>query len=424
MSKMPITNYENKAARHERNLFGDPLISDQNKKMVRRFLQHYDVTVARKALFLERLVPLLRFAENLAEAMDDRDGLNTLFYGLRQKYSPATYSIYTGVSLRYLRWLNDGKIPDGARDIKNPGKKQLRRKLDPGDMITWEDCTRLASHMTSNQTKAMLFTQLDGGFRPSEFVDLRYSDVKENKGLLAIYVRDGKTGPRNVVLQRCVPYLMRWLDEHPSKKPNDPLWVLEQSGAPNDSKRLKPCTYPALRKRFKTAAKRAGLSKPVDTYNFRHSSCVLDKRDNLPLDLAADRHGHSVQYFTQIYGRLSTEDVMNRFRDHYDIAGKEEPKTTTRLCQLCAYPNEQNANHCYRCHSPMTTEAAIQKTDNQNMELSSDLNQQLESERQKRLELELQMKQQATLFNQQMETFSAQIKAIAVQEIREKMAAP
>ena len=45
----------------------------------------------------------------------------------------------------------------------------------------------------------------------------------------------------------------------------------------------------------------------------------MDKKDNLPLDNAAERHGHSVKFFVEVYGRLSVEDTLDRFRLHYGL---------------------------------------------------------------------------------------------------------
>ena len=37
----------------------------------------------------------------------------------------------------------------------------------------------------------------------------------------------GKTGSRDVVLFKSVPYVQKWLQAHPSKEKNAPLWIIE-----------------------------------------------------------------------------------------------------------------------------------------------------------------------------------------------------
>lgn len=187
-------------------------------------------------------------------------------------------------------------------------------------MITWKEGEHLSLFTHSIQLKALLLVQIDCGFRPREIANLRYGDVAKRDGLAIIRVHSGKTGRRIVLLRRAIIPLEAWLQAHPTKDPQDPLWVMEYptlSRSTSKTTGLSAYTYSAMAQRIKRLGKAANFKKPLDFYNLRHSSCVLDKLDNLPNDLAADRHGHSVTHYTQTYGRLSTEDQIHRFNRHY-----------------------------------------------------------------------------------------------------------
>jgi integrase len=234
-------------------------------------------------------------------------------------------------------------------------------------MVSWEEGRKLADLTTSIQLKAIILTQLDAGFRPSEFIDLNYGDVSVKRDLVVFNVRNGKTGGRSVICQRCVPYFLRWYHSHATKKKNDPLWIMEfvqKRNSKEDDKeeyKIRRYTYQAIVKRVYDLGKKVKIEKPLDFYNLRHSSCVLDKIDNLPIELAADRHGHSVGFFTQTYGRLSIDDVANRFRRHYGGEEEEQKLQTNTLCERCDFPNEPGRKFCGRCGSPLNFMTAIER---------------------------------------------------------------
>lgn len=358
---MPIVNYKQRAQRAEKQLMENPGIPEQTKRILQRFLIQYDVSDARKNIFLHKIRPLLVEFNSIETALSERDRINELFAQLRQHYRPATYATYISVIRRFLSWLNDGERPASMRDIK-PGKKSDRkRNLKPEDMLTWEDGLLISDSLCNIQLQAAVQTQLDCGFRPSEFIDLNYGDVKVNTGLAVFHVRGGKTGSRSVVAHRCVPSLLKWLDAHPTKRPGDPLWVSENSIKDNANGQLRVVRYryPALAKRIKVAGRKVGIDKPMDFYNLRHSSCVLDKIDNLPVDLAAERHGHGVKHFVGTYGRLSVQDVMRRFHSHYGTGEKEEVQLIEhQTCPVCERLNEQAKDWCSSCGTPLNATGA------------------------------------------------------------------
>ena len=358
---MPITDYKKRADRTEHQIQKHPKISESNKNLIRRFLVSYDVSDARRLLFLCHIQKLLIYFPDMNEALQDRDRVNDFFAGLRRYLRPASYATVHSVIRRFLKWLNDGEEPQSLRDIKIKAKSELMRELKPEDMITWEEGQRMADISCDVQMAAIILTQLDCGFRPSEFIDLKYGDVMRQTGLVVIAVRSGKTGARHVVAHRCVQALLKWMDSHPTKRDDDPLWVAMKSlrKAANGEISIKPYRYPAIRKRVTQFARHAKVGKPVDFYNFRHSSCVLDKIDNLPVDLAAERHGHGIKYYVGTYGRLSVQDVMRRFRSHYGDEEQEEAKPRkNHTCSTCHSVNRPEALSCASCGTPLSAEGA------------------------------------------------------------------
>jgi hypothetical protein len=206
------------------------------------------------------------------------------------------------------------------------------------------------------QFKALIATQIDGGFRPSEFIDLNYGDVKLKDNFIIIEVRNGKTGKRNVILWRAVPHLLKWYNAHPTKKAKDPLWVQEDQ----TKGKIIRYKYPAVVKRIRKLFKIIGLDKPSDFYSLRHSACVISKLDNVPEELAAAKFGHSIDYYVNTYGRLSTEDVLDRYSRHYGIEREEKAIEKNIKCSRCQHVNGPKVSVCEQCGNPISLAKALE----------------------------------------------------------------
>lgn len=366
---MPIIDYQKAADQSERNFFSDDKLSEKNKQHARKFFDAYNVSPARRNIVLKHLPLLLRETEDIKELMQDREAVNKLFKRLRSELGNSYYSTLVNCSLMFVRWLNDGEKPKGFKDIKSLSKDKQKRELKPRDMITWEDGEAMAKQTTSTQLKALIFTQLDGGFRPSELVDLNYGDVERKKEVLIVSVgKNHKTGARNVILYDCAPYLSRWLEEHPTKKANDPLWLQEH----NTRGIILRYEYPALQKRIRLLGEKAKIDKPLDIYNFRHSAATLKKKEGTNPEWAAKNLGHSVEHFTGTYGRLSTDDDVKIMLEHKGVVEEKTAKKLNVTCPKCDNVNKPKSEICQKCGSPLTIEKALE------MDKSAELQRQLE----------------------------------------------
>ncbi|MBI2138316.1 site-specific integrase [Candidatus Woesearchaeota archaeon] len=361
---MPIHNYPARAESEEYLLFSDRSISDKNKNAVKRFLEAYNVSPARKTIFLGKIRKPLTLLKDIEKDMHERGKINQAFKSLRDSLSPSYYDTISNVTNRLVRWLNNGEKPKGFTDIKGVPNRYLVRKLNPSDMITWEDGEMLIAMEKSIQMKAVIATQLDGGFRPSEFIDLCYGDIEFKTEFIIASIRAGKTGPRPVPVWRCVPYLSRWLEHHPSKRRDDPLWVHERSqdGA------VIPLKYDTIRQRIRRLGTSANFKKPLDFYNLRHSACTISKMDNVPEEIAAAKFGHSIDHYSNTYGRLNTEDTLNRLRKHFRLNEETPAIEINQKCRRCSFINIPKSERCEKCGSPLSLAKALQfEEENKNL---------------------------------------------------------
>lgn len=375
---MPIVNYTANIERARKRFINNSKISQANKDCFLKYLQSRDISIARVGIYLNHIPQLLERTTDITQDMHNRDKINAIFEDMRHKLGIANYSIVVDISQAFVRWLNNGDKPAGFRDIRIKGSKL--RDLVPEDMLTWDDAEKMMGATTSLQFKAIIATQLDAGFRPSEFVDLNYGDVRFERYVAIIHIKGGKTGTRDVICKRCVQILQRWCREHPSKKRTDPLWVMENFSKSNreNIKMFQDSvirySYAALQKRLRETGRKMGIKKPLDFYNFRHSSCVLDKKDNLPNDLGARRHGHSLKYYDAVYGRLSTDDLVERTEKHYGLSS-HHPKQQEKgnICDACKFVNKPKAEICEYCGQPLTVKMALDMRSDIEKELATQL---------------------------------------------------
>lgn len=371
---MPIIDYEQVSQKWFDKLINNGNISDKNKEHFRKFIDAKDFSKARLLIYCLHLPKFLTEVKDAKKAMHDRDAINHIFKKFRESLSTSYYSIVVNISIAFVTWLNDEEKPKGFKDIKSvPKRKQRRESLQDKDMLTWKEMIDMCRHTNSIQIKAIGTAMLDGGLRPSEFIDLNYGSIERDGPLMIAHV-DGKTGKREVALFKCVPYLQRWLDNHPTKKANDPLWVSEyKTKSRNRNDGIMRYKYPAIVKRIRELGKKAKIKKPLDFYALRHSSCTIDKEENVPVELAAEKHGHSVEHFTQTYGRLSTKAKRGRYKRALGVNEtkiKELPQQPI-ICKSCDTINEPGKELCEKCGNPLTLTTALKMEQHKDKELTT-----------------------------------------------------
>lgn len=364
---MPVTNYEEVYQSTNKWFFNNPQISDKNKQYVKQYLSYCEANgrkPSRKSIVLRHLARFLCYVPDVENDMKNKTLIEDIFAKLAATYGTSYYATIINVTNAFVRWLNDGEKPKGFVTVKNMSKKKQRRNLGAEDMWTWEEGERLISFTNSIQLKAMVMMQLEGGFRPSEFVDLRYGDVVVKENFIVAHVRDGKTGARYCILYRSVPFVLRWLQHHPARKNDSPLWITENESKSHKKQSVKYVDnhyeYCALLKRLRGLTKKAGMSKPIDLYNLRHSACTLAKKNNIPQDLAAANFGHSVDYFVNVYGRLTCDDNVGRFGKAYGVNNSEKEKVLNNVaCPRCKFINQPKSDLCEECSAPLSLKEAI-----------------------------------------------------------------
>jgi hypothetical protein len=203
----------------------------------------------------------------LAAVLDDRDAAEDLVRWIHGRYDNEESNASFRRALRtFGKLVTDGdEVPESLEWIPTTLANSYDPSPDPGDMLHWDaDVRPLIDGCQNSRDEALIAVAWDAGCRGNELHALAVGDVVDHKHGLQLSV-DGKTGQRSVTLIPSVPFLQRWLADHPARDDSDaPLWSHLNSP--------KQVSYETLWKAVSRAAGRTDVEKPVNFTNFRKSS--------------------------------------------------------------------------------------------------------------------------------------------------------
>lgn len=265
-------------------------------------------------------------------------------------------------SLYHFKHYKDRSLKYAPKEIRQiiEHKKKASDKRIAKPIILRQEMREMVKH-ADIQDRALLSLLFETGMRIGEFISLRRKDIMQIEEGLDINVPAGKTGERRIVAVEPTKYVMAWLDRHPLKNPDSPLWIDERTKKPIEgagiTKRIKKIVL-----RMNEARKKQGLplfSKDHNPHNFRHSRAselggeagmteqIMDKFFGWELDSPMPK----------IYMHLTDEQVKRAVLRTYGHAKKDEEKIiiTEKLCQRCHEKNPLSAGFCLKCGTNLET---------------------------------------------------------------------
>lgn len=299
------------------------------------------------------------------------------FLGLTLKYRAAAEAIVRWIHSEYE---NEHSNQDYRTCLRAFGRYRLKlsdppetldwiptttsQSFDPvpseRDLLLWkEDVVPMIEAARNPRDKALFAVQFEAGCRSGELFDLRVRDVFDSEHTVGIHV-DGKQGERPVHLIDSVPYLQRWLTEHPGGE-NDYLWSkLHTPEQPS---------YNTWLKYFKDAAERAGVSKAVTPTNFRKSNTRWLVNGGMPQSRIEDRQGRKrgsdhTQRYLAYFGEESNELEYMRFHGK-DVKEKKGEDIGPLDCPRCGQETPREGDRCMYCGFALSHQAAQEAKEKQ-----------------------------------------------------------
>jgi len=266
----------------------------------------------------------------------------------------------------FLQWLDEQ--PDysdfGFYDsIEIPSQSVSRVNED--EMLEDDEIEELKQHARNPRDPAIIEFLADTGARVSLASQLRIKDLHDLETKRPYFTPNpngnghkGAPDKRYPILQSRAE-IRSWVNQyHPDPRPESPLWPIIR-GYDRDNPQECALSSDRLRDALRACARRAGIEKPVNPHNFRHTAITrLSRQGYTPQEIqhiagwADDRMLEAYDHTTD---RQRNEEMRLKagfIEESETENGPAEPKS----CGNCRETLKPTAKFCPRCGAPATKE--------------------------------------------------------------------
>ncbi len=327
----------------------------EHKAVLRRYDQECDKNSgASESSRLNQLYVLTHLAHAVQKPFKDMTKEDLENYIFNKDLSPKSLNTHKILIRKFFKWLyRTEDFPSVVNWIKFQNNK--KRKL-PDDLLTHAEVRALIDATDNPRDRALISVLYESDCRRGEIVGLKQKDVTFDQYGAVIMVH-GKTGDRPVRLINSSPDLTLWMNNHPNKGGDKPLWV----NLHNPNTKLEG---EGLKILVKKTAKKTGLEKRVYPHLFRHTRSTHLAKDFTEAELKVIAGWTPGSRMTDIYVTLSMRDVEKKLLEKAglipkDEARKEEEVLRARNCPRCKEINPATAKFCYRCGMALDMQTAV-----------------------------------------------------------------
>ncbi len=353
---MPTNDYE-KDLKRAKGRVKDYDISDTNKETILKFDKYLELNDYSEARRYKYLIRLPKMGEKLDVSFEEaeKDDIEDIILWIKRRddISERTKSDYKILLKRFYRWIGDGEYPDCV-DWLEVNNNQGNDKL-PEEMLTEDDIEELIKNAMNPRDDVLIAILWETGARIGELIDLTVSSIENREHGLKIVV-DGKTGSRRIPLIESVPYLNKWLEEHPNRENKDaPLWV--NIGEVNEGKKMQ---YASIRKTLQDVRERSDIDKPVNPHNFRHSRATYLATRFTEAQMCEWFGWVQGSDVPSRYTHLSGRDIDADYDRLHGIEDEENTKESKLIpddCPRCGETVPKEASFCHRCGQALNPQA-------------------------------------------------------------------
>ncbi len=321
------------------------------------YLRKTEYSVHRHEKLLRHCTRMAEHVGGLASSLEDRDSAEAIVKWINKNYdneeTNRDYRIALRVFGRHMDEKSEGAPPDSIDWVYSGTSRSYNPQPRPGDMLRWEaDVLPMIEATHNNRDAAIMAVAFDAGARSGELRALTVGDVSDHRHGMQITV-DGKTGQRTVTLIPSVPYLTRWLQDHPARENSEaPLWSKLHESA--------PLSFRMYKKLLESAAESAGVTRSVTLTNFRKSSASYLASKGMSQAHLEEHHGwtrgsSAASRYIAIFGDAAENELA---RIHgLDVADEETDPIGPVVCPRCDRETPRTEEFCVWCEQALDQEA-------------------------------------------------------------------
>lgn len=215
---------------------------------------------------------------------------------LDQKVSPNTLNTCISILKSFFSWLTDEEYIE-----KNPMKK-IKNTKEPKRLrkaLSLEELELLKESSTTLRQRCMIEVFYSTGCRLNEVENINIDDINWDTMSLRVI---GKGNKERIVYisPKCKIHLQKYLD---SRTDNEPaLFVTYRKPTRRIGRR-------SFQREFAILGKRAGIKKRVYPHLLRHTTATVMINNGADITIVQYILGHSSPATTQVYARLTDENV-------------------------------------------------------------------------------------------------------------------
>ena len=202
---------------------------------------------------------------------------------------------------------NTGAIKtDPTEALSNP----QRAKMLPS-VLTQEEVKRLLAVATKSRDRLIIELLYGAGLRVSELVNLRYSQVNLNQGVIRIMGKGNR--------ERLIPLgeeAVRWLNEF-ARSARGEILLERQTDYLFPTRRGDRMTRQAFWHIIKRYARKAGVDRELSPHTLRHAFATHLLNHGADLRVVQMLLGHSDLSTTQIYTHVARERMKELHQQHH-----------------------------------------------------------------------------------------------------------
>lgn len=332
------------------------------KKWDRECEKNENAAPSTRAGQLFKLVPLATYVKKPFEAMD-REDIEEFLYSLEIETS--TLDQYKIFIKKFFKWLYKSETyPDVVKWIKAANHK---KRMLPDDILTPVEVKAMIEAGDNPRNRAFVSVLYESAARIEEMVvhEKKKGNIiipVKQKDLVfdqygAVFMLNGKTGMRRIRLIRSAPDLMVWMNHHPHRDDNAPLWVGLQE----------PHEFLSASRAYSlvcSIADKAKIKKEVYPHLLRHTRLTEVAGYMKEADLKVFAGWSPDSKMASIYIHRSGADVERVQLEAEGIITKEEKNKESdilkpRNCPRCKENNPSTARFCYKCGMALDMDTAM-----------------------------------------------------------------
>lgn len=237
-------------------------------------------------------------------------------------------------------------------------KKDIKKTLKKSDLLTREEIRFIIDKkMKRPIEKALFMLLLETKARKSEIRTLKIKDIVFYESYAIVYIRNSKTSQRNIPIVESIPYLTRYLEDHPLIDDSEaPFFVSFYNG---EFREYSVNAFNGMiRRRTKNMLKR------VYPHLLRHTGLTEMAKHLTEFQLKQLAGWTMDSKQASRYVHLSNEDLENKVLELHGIKPPEEQEEVKHIeivrCPRCNFANSELDRYCSRCGSVLDVKTIIE----------------------------------------------------------------